>query len=107
MVNNSSVPPSCREVPRQCSQSDTSCPQVNACGPEPGLGDSVLLVTFDFFHVFVEEVSLWWCFCGEVDKGPGCWLQNLPAAQRRRTGPSSPLSRARWHKDNFRFHTRH
>lgn len=42
MVNNGSVPPSCREVPRQCSQSETACPWVNAYSPEPGLTQYVV-----------------------------------------------------------------
>lgn len=29
----------------------------------------MLLVTFDFFHVFGKEISLWCCFDGEIHKG--------------------------------------
>lgn len=37
------------------AQSHTACPWVNAYLSEPGLGDHMLLVTFDFFHVFVRD----------------------------------------------------
>jgi len=101
MVNSRSVPPSCREVPRQCSWSYTARPQAHAYSPWPGLGDSMLLVTFDFFHVFVKEVFLWHCFYGEIIRGPACWLENFPASRQRRTSPCSPHSRAGWDEDGF------
>lgn len=68
MVNSSSVPPSCGKC-LGSGRSYTAHPHVNACGPGPGLGDSVLLVTFDFFHVFGKEISLWCCFDAEIDEG--------------------------------------
>lgn len=38
----------------------------------------MLLVTFDFFHVFVKEISLRWRFSGEMDKGSSLLAAQLP-----------------------------